>query len=207
MNPLRMIFQTFYILNVNFFWSKSATNSVGSLFPDAEEPAAYLLELLDLGLLKHGEDIGTSLLSSPLSLIWGLFTRLGKKNHKHLTLNFFWSCHRANIQINQSTIKHFSFIFCFAANWSYGRKEQSYHVWVMERGLPSRGALLGWVLCWAGVICHAPIIACGGHHSPLHGRGGVALIRGEADWIPLKWKTETRRWRRRAGDLWCQTLW
>lgn len=29
----------------------------------------YLLELLDLGLLKHGEDIGAGLLSSSLSLI------------------------------------------------------------------------------------------------------------------------------------------
>lgn len=42
--------------------------------------AAYLLELLDLGLLEHGEDVGTSLLSSPLSLIGGLLTRLGRNS-------------------------------------------------------------------------------------------------------------------------------
>lgn len=44
----------------------------------------------------------------------------------------------------------------------------------------------------SGLISHAPIIACGGHRSPLHGRGGAALIRGEADWIPQSWKIETR---------------
>lgn len=38
--------------------------------------APYLLELLYLGLLKHGEDIGARLLSSPLSLIGGLLTCL-----------------------------------------------------------------------------------------------------------------------------------
>lgn len=45
---------------------------------NVENTALYLLELLDLGLLKHGEDIGASLLSSPLSLIGGLLTRLRK---------------------------------------------------------------------------------------------------------------------------------
>lgn len=65
-----MIFQPFYFLNLNLFWSKSTTNNVRFLlFPDIENTAAYLLELLDLRLLKHGEDVGASLLSSPLSLI------------------------------------------------------------------------------------------------------------------------------------------
>lgn len=41
----------------------------------------YLLELLDLGLLKHGEDVRAGLLSSPLSLIRGLFTRLQSNNN------------------------------------------------------------------------------------------------------------------------------
>lgn len=36
----------------------------------------YLFELLYLGLLEHGEDIGASLLSSPLSLVRGLLTCL-----------------------------------------------------------------------------------------------------------------------------------
>lgn len=196
MNLLRMILQTFYILNVNFFWSKSATNNVRSLFPDVEEPAAYLFELLDLGLLKHGEDIGASLLSSPLSLIWGLFTRLGKNNRKHHPpLNFLWLYHRTNIQINKQVKKKLHhkalfiyFLFCCQLEL---RKEEAVLPCLSDgTWTPSRGVMLGWVLCWAGLISHAPIIACGGHHSPLHGRSGVALIRGEADWIPLKWKRE-----------------
>lgn len=48
----------------------------------------YLLELLYLVLLEHGEDIGARLLSSPLSLIGGLLTRLrrGTQTHSSHTL-------------------------------------------------------------------------------------------------------------------------
>lgn len=68
--------------------------------------------------------------------------------------------------------------------------------------------MLGWVLCSASLISRAPIIACGGHRSPLHGRGHAALIRGEADWIPRSWKIGDKR---RDEEEWvrhlcCQTL-
>lgn len=73
---------------------------------------------------------------------------------------------------------------------------------------PSRSVMLGWVLCSASLISRAPIIACGGHRSPLHGRGHAALIRGEADWIPRSWKIGDKR--RHEGEwvrhLCCQTL-
>lgn len=44
----------------------------------------YLLKLLDLRLLKHGEDIRAGLLSS-LSLIGGLLTRLKLNENKQST--------------------------------------------------------------------------------------------------------------------------
>lgn len=43
----------------------------------------YLFELLNLGLLKHGEDIGAGLLCSPLSLIGGLLTCLKRCTQTH----------------------------------------------------------------------------------------------------------------------------
>lgn len=43
-----------------------------------EEMVPYLLELLYLGLFKHGEDIGAGLLCSPLSLVGGLLACLGR---------------------------------------------------------------------------------------------------------------------------------
>lgn len=149
-----MIFQPFYFLNLNLFWSKSTTNSVRFLlFPDIENTAAYLLELLDLRLLKHGEDVGASLLSSPLSLIWGLLTRLGKQSHAP-NAEFLLSVRQGqhsnqsagdrNTAQTEKTVPKAAFHLFFAANWSYRRKEQSYHVWGMERGLPAE------VWCWGG---------------------------------------------------------
>lgn len=153
-----MIFQPFYFLNLNLFWSKSTTNSVRFLlFPDIENTAAYLLELLDLRLLKHGEDVGASLLSSPLSLIWGLLTRLGKTTTstqrwislERTTGTTFKSVSggpKYGTDWKNCTKNRFSLILFFASNRSYRRKEQSYHVWGMERGLPAE------VWCWGGFL-------------------------------------------------------
>lgn len=197
-----MIFQPFYFLNLNLFWSKSTTNNVRFLlFPDIENTAAYLLELLDLRLLKHGEDVGASLLSSPLSLIWGLLTRLGKQPQAP-NAEFVLSV-RQGQHSNQSAVARNTaqtektvpktafhlFYFLLPIGATEGRNSLTMSEWWNVDSQQRCDAGVGFM---SGLISHAPIIACGGHRSPLHGRGGAALIRGEADWIPQSWKIETR---------------
>lgn len=56
-----------------------------------EDTVLYLLELLNLGLLKHGEDIGARLLSSPLSLIGGFLTCLRTQTQTHPVYTLIFS--------------------------------------------------------------------------------------------------------------------
>lgn len=58
-----------YFSGVTSLTLTSFDQSLNQQCPDLDDTAAYLLELLDLRLLKHGEDVGASLLSSPLSLV------------------------------------------------------------------------------------------------------------------------------------------
>lgn len=151
-----MIFQPFYFLNSNLFWSKSTPNSVRFLsFPDIETTAAYLLELLDLRLLKHGEDVGASLLSSPLSLIWGLLTRLGKTTTstqrwislERTTGTTFKSVSgrpKYGTDWKNCTKNRFSLILCCQLEL---QKEGTVLPCLRDgTWTPSRGVMLGWVL-------------------------------------------------------------
>lgn len=149
-----MIFQPFYFLNSNLFWSKSTTNSVRFLlFPDLENTAAYLLELLDLRLLKHGEDVGASLLSSPLSLIWGLLTRLGKtttSTQRWISLERTTATTFKSVNIRHGLKKLYQkppftyFILCCQLE----RQKEGTVLPCLRDGTwtPSRGEMLGWVL-------------------------------------------------------------
>lgn len=56
-----------YFLNIKTLTLKFTTENFR--FTNTDNMTLYLLKFLDLRLLKHGEDVGASLLSSPLSLI------------------------------------------------------------------------------------------------------------------------------------------
>lgn len=138
----------------------------------------------------------------PLCLLFEAFLLAWENNHKHPTLNFSWAYDRANIQISrrggqntaqtEKTIPKTAFhlfYFLLPIGATEGRNSLTMSEWWNVDSQQRCDAGVGFM---SGLISHAPIIACGGHRSPLHGRGGAALIRGEADWIPRSWKIETR---------------
>lgn len=173
---------------------------------------AYLLKLLDLRLFKHGEDVGAGLLSSPLSLVWGLFTRLGNTTQRNHRANTQTSQLCNTVQYNTAPPRPPSHLLVISltspASRSYRRKEGTDLPCLTDgTWTPSSSVMLGWVLCWPSLISRAPIIS-------LRWAPQCLLwswpCRSDKRWGRLdsseleNWRQEERRGR--ASDLCCQTL-
>lgn len=183
-------------------------------FPDTENMAAYLFKLLDLRLLKHGEDVRASLLSSPLSFIWGLFTRLRKTTQCWIPFEqtiepIFKSLHQNTIQ----GIQHYPQNICFSGLCFFlpivateGRSWLTMSEWWNLNSQQKCDAEVGFMfgqsylprsynsLRWAPQSLIWPL-SC----------------RSDKRWGRLD-SSELENWRQeerwgRASDLCCQTLW
>lgn len=206
MNPSKDKWHS-HFLNMKPLWLKSTTENVRLTYTEI----TYLLKFLDLWLLKHGEDVGASFLSSPLSLIWGLFARLGKTAQNWIS---FESQHSNHSDVSNSTqgIQYphntwFSFFLSFP-NRGNGSNKLTYHVWLMDAGLRAE------VWCQGGVLCPASLISC----APIIG------LRWAPQFLIWLWSCsydkrwgrpdskEVENWRQEGKwgsetDLCCQTVW
>lgn len=169
-NTLSSIDCQIKIVKFAFLLNKSKNPTCYFFWCINESP--YLLELLYLWLLKHGEHIGAGLLSSSLSLFGGLFTRLislNKNCHKNykeviITVNNALVLRNVLLMIQnkkfQMTCKNLPCL----TDWTL-----------------SCCVMLGWVLWKVSLIRHSLIIGCGGQQSPLHG-DVCSLCVAEVNW-------------------------